>query len=56
MSATDKAFTGSIPENYDRYMVPLIFAPYAADLARIGWRRDRFRPKPCSRLQPVPGS
>ena len=34
MSATDKAFTGSIPENYDRYMVPLIFASYAADLAR----------------------
>ncbi|WP_433585513.1 class I SAM-dependent methyltransferase [Microbacterium hydrocarbonoxydans] len=26
-------FSGSIPENYDRYMVPLIFAPYAADLA-----------------------
>ncbi|WP_085937781.1 class I SAM-dependent methyltransferase [Enhydrobacter aerosaccus] len=34
MLETDKAFTGSIPENYDRYMVPLIFAPYAADLAR----------------------
>jgi len=30
----DKGFTGSIPENYDRYMVPLIFEPYAADLAR----------------------
>jgi len=30
----DKAFTGSIPENYDRYMVPLIFEPYAADIAR----------------------
>jgi len=26
-------FSGSIPENYDRYMVPLIFEPYAADLA-----------------------
>ncbi len=34
MLETDKAFAGSIPENYDRYMVPLIFAPYAADLAR----------------------
>jgi ubiquinone/menaquinone biosynthesis C-methylase UbiE len=34
MLDTDKAFTGSIPENYDRYMVPLIFAPYAEDLAR----------------------
>jgi ubiquinone/menaquinone biosynthesis C-methylase UbiE len=31
---TDKVFSGSIPENYDRYMVPLIFEPYAADLAR----------------------
>src|SRR5690348_1319540 len=33
MLETDKLFAGSIPENYDRYMVPLIFAPYAADLA-----------------------
>jgi ubiquinone/menaquinone biosynthesis C-methylase UbiE len=34
MLETDKLFTGSIPENYDRYMVPLIFEPYAADLAQ----------------------
>ncbi|HNB27902.1 MAG TPA: class I SAM-dependent methyltransferase, partial [Alphaproteobacteria bacterium] len=34
MQEADKLFAGSIPENYDRYMVPLIFAPYAADLAR----------------------
>jgi ubiquinone/menaquinone biosynthesis C-methylase UbiE len=34
MLESDKAFAGSIPENYDRYMVPLIFEPYAADLAR----------------------
>jgi ubiquinone/menaquinone biosynthesis C-methylase UbiE len=34
MSETDKLFAGSIPENYDRYMVPLIFEPYAADIAR----------------------
>jgi len=33
MSAGDKLFAGSIPENYDRYMVPLIFARYAQDLA-----------------------
>jgi len=26
-------FAGSIPENYDRYMVPLIFEPFAADVA-----------------------
>ena len=34
MAATDKVFGGSIPEIYDRFMVPLIFEPYAADLAR----------------------
>ncbi len=26
-------FTGSVPERYDRYLVPLLFDPYAADLA-----------------------
>ena len=34
MLEADKVFAGSIPENYDRYMVPLIFEPFAADLAR----------------------
>jgi ubiquinone/menaquinone biosynthesis C-methylase UbiE len=34
MLKTDKSFAGSVPENYDRYMVPLIFEPYAADIAR----------------------
>jgi ubiquinone/menaquinone biosynthesis C-methylase UbiE len=33
MSETDKVFAGSIPENYDRHMVPLMFEPFAADLA-----------------------
>jgi ubiquinone/menaquinone biosynthesis C-methylase UbiE len=33
MAATDKLFTGSIPEIYDRFLVPLIFESYAADLA-----------------------
>ena len=33
MSADDKIFAGSIPENYDRYMVPLIFESYARDMA-----------------------
>ena len=33
MAATDKVFVGSIPETYDRLMVPLIFEPYALDLA-----------------------
>lgn len=31
--AGDRLFTGSVPEVYDRYLVPLIFEPYAADLA-----------------------
>src|SRR5687767_3198554 len=30
---TDKAFAGSIPKLYDTYLVPLIFEPYAVDLA-----------------------
>jgi ubiquinone/menaquinone biosynthesis C-methylase UbiE len=34
MSETDKLFAGSIPENYDRYLVPLIFESFAADLAQ----------------------
>ena len=34
MLETDKVFAGSVPENYDRHMVPLIFEPYAADLAQ----------------------
>jgi len=33
MSADDKIFAGSIPENYDRQMVPLIFESYARDIA-----------------------
>lgn len=30
---SDKLFTGSIPEIYERYLVPLIFESYAQDLA-----------------------
>jgi ubiquinone/menaquinone biosynthesis C-methylase UbiE len=33
MVATDKVFAGSIPEIYDRLLVPLIFEPYARDMA-----------------------
>ena len=29
----DTVFTGSIPELYETHLVPLIFEPYAADLA-----------------------
>ena len=44
MSASaDRAFAGSIPELYERHFVPLIFEPYAADIAgraaRISPRR-----------------
>jgi SAM-dependent methyltransferase len=31
---SDKGFTGNIPELYERTLVPLIFEPYAVDLAR----------------------
>ena len=34
MTNTQHLFTGSIPENYDKYLGPLILAEYAADLAR----------------------
>ena len=30
---TDRRFAGSIPQLYERHLVPLIFAPYAHDLA-----------------------
>ena len=44
MSETDKVFAGSIPEIYDTHLVPLIFEPYAADLA------NRLRSRPLSRV------
>ncbi len=34
MPETDKVFAGSIPENYDRHMVPLIFESFARDIAQ----------------------
>jgi SAM-dependent methyltransferase len=34
MNATDRVFAGSIPALYDRYLGPLIFEPYADDLAQ----------------------
>ena len=34
MQATDAKFSGSIPELYEQYLVPLLFQPYADDLAR----------------------
>jgi SAM-dependent methyltransferase len=32
---SDKVFSGSMPEVYNRYLVPLIFEPYASDLANL---------------------
>ncbi len=43
----DAVFAGSVPELYDTYMVPLIFAPYAADLVR------RLKSRPLSRVLEV---
>ncbi|MEU3460495.1 class I SAM-dependent methyltransferase [Streptomyces sp. NPDC006733] len=34
VTGCDAVFAGSIPEFYDEYLVPLIFEPYAEDLAR----------------------
>lgn len=33
-AASDATFAGKVPEFYQQYLVPLIFEPYAADLAR----------------------
>ena len=44
---TDGVFTGSVPKLYDTYLVPLIFEPYAADLA------NRLSSTPLSRVLEV---
>jgi methylase of polypeptide subunit release factors len=31
---TDRTFSGSIPQLYEKYLVPLIFEPYAVDLSQ----------------------
>ena len=33
MAGNDAPFTATVPENYDRYMGPMLFEPYANDLA-----------------------
>ena len=33
MASVDVRFSGSVPANYERYMVPLLFRPYAKVLA-----------------------
>lgn len=42
MARNDILFTGSIPANYDRYMVPLLFRPYAEQVAQ---RASALRPR-----------
>ena len=34
MVSVDVRFSGAVPENYERYMVPLLFRPYAQEMAR----------------------
>jgi ubiquinone/menaquinone biosynthesis C-methylase UbiE len=34
MVSIDVRFSGAVPENYERYLVPLLFRPYANELAR----------------------
>jgi SAM-dependent methyltransferase len=41
---SDKVFAGSIPKLYEEYLVPLIFQPYAEDMAR------RLASRPLSRV------
>src|SRR3954467_3485420 len=41
MASVDVRFSGSVPANYERYMVPLLFRPYAELLAA---RAARFQP------------
>jgi ubiquinone/menaquinone biosynthesis C-methylase UbiE len=42
MASIDVRFSGSIPANYEQYMVPLLFRPYAEVLAS---RAAQFRPR-----------
>jgi SAM-dependent methyltransferase len=43
-SSSDKVFAGSVPKVYEQYLVPLIFEPYAQDLA------GRLASRPCKRV------
>src|SRR3954453_11480145 len=42
MADQTTAFTGSVPENYDRYLGPMLFAPYARDLVQRIPQRDNI--------------
>jgi SAM-dependent methyltransferase len=47
MSDSDRIFAGSVPKIYERYLVPLIFEPYAVDLV------DRLKSRGPSRVLEV---
>jgi ubiquinone/menaquinone biosynthesis C-methylase UbiE len=51
MSEADQVFAGSVAENYDRYLVPLIFESFAEDLARRVASRA-----PCTILETAAGT
>lgn len=40
MAEKNAAFVGTVPENYDRYLGPMLFEPYAADMAKRLPQRD----------------
>jgi ubiquinone/menaquinone biosynthesis C-methylase UbiE len=44
MGTGDTAFSGQVPAMYDRYLGPLLFEPYASELAR------RLAAEPCERV------
>ncbi len=52
MTATDTVFAGSIPGLYDRYLGPLLFEPYAAEVAR---RAAAFEPTRILEVAAGPG-
>ena len=49
MVSVDVRFAGSVPANYERYMVPLLFRPYAEELVARAreWRPDRILETAC---------
>jgi len=42
-TSNDKGFTGSIPQIYERYLVPMLFEPFAQDLASRAASADPSR-------------
>jgi ubiquinone/menaquinone biosynthesis C-methylase UbiE len=53
MPTSDAVFAGSIPEIYERCLVPLLFAPFAADLAS---RAAALEPRPRQILETAAGT